>query len=270
LRIFPLYYFVLLIGLASSAVLRADWYWYVSYLQNFRMIRVNDENYIFGAHLWTLAVEEQFYLLWPLVVFFFPRVLLLPAILMAIGIGIGSRMICTALGWEPFQSYAFTPSNFDMLALGALLAYVVTHRADKVVLLRRIAGAAAIAICIATAPFRFRPWTAGLIAMPTGLIALWFIAHVTADFRGWVRRLLSFPPSIYIGRISYGIYIYHFFVPDVMKRLLGRFHLHERGVLFLITCFITTILVSSLSWLLLEKPINSLKNKFPVVVPATT
>jgi peptidoglycan/LPS O-acetylase OafA/YrhL len=264
LRIFPLYYFVLLLGFATSAPLRATWTWYVAYLQNFLMIWTDDESRIFGGHLWTLAVEEQFYVVWPLIVLFAPRFLLLPVIGSAIAIAVASRVTCTAMGWTPFQVYAFTPSNLDTLALGALLAYFVTHRPGKVVLLRRIALSAGILIIVATSLFRVYALNAALMALPTGLIALWVISHVTDGIRGSIGRLFSFPPSIYLGRISYGIYIYHYFVPDVMKPLFQHFHIAERGVLYGIICFVVTISISSLSWFLLEKPINSLKNKFPV------
>ena len=80
LRIFPLYYFVLLVALFTSAAFRADWRWYVSYLQNFLMMRASEEAHLFGVHFWTLAVEEQFYLCWPWIVLFVPRFVLGPVI----------------------------------------------------------------------------------------------------------------------------------------------------------------------------------------------
>jgi len=61
------------------------------------------------------------------VVLFVPRVAVFPVMAIAIVVGMVSRAICLGRGWTPFQAYAFTPSNFDMLALGALLAYVVTR-----------------------------------------------------------------------------------------------------------------------------------------------
>lgn len=264
LRIFPLYYFVLLLGLATSAALRATWYWYAAYLQNFWMIWMDDEGQVFGGHLWTLAIEEQFYLLWPLCVLFAPRILLLPVIGSAIALAVATRMICTARGWTPFQVYAFTPSNLDTLALGALLAYFVTHQREKVVLLRRIALAGGLAIWGGSALLGKPVLGAGLMALPTGLIAVWVIAHVTDGIRGPIGRMFSFRPSIYLGRISYGIYIYHYFVPHLLKPLLDRADIEEGGVWFGVICLIVTLSISSLSWFLLEKPINSLKKKFPV------
>jgi peptidoglycan/LPS O-acetylase OafA/YrhL len=103
------------------------------------------------------------------------------------------------------------------------------------------------------------------MALPTGLITLWFIAHVTAGVRGWMGRLLSLPPSVYLGRISYGIYIYHFWMPGLMKPMLARIDGRQRSPAFLLLCLAATIVAATLSWFLLERPINSLKNHFRVV-----
>lgn len=266
LRIFPLYYFVLLVGLIFSPALRANWPWYVTYLQNFKFIWAADPDSLFGVHLWTLAVEEQFYVVWPLIVLFLPRFLLLPAVGCAIAIAVATRAIATARGWLPFQDYAFTPCNLDTLGLGALLAYFVTNLPGKVIPLRRIALGGAVTSMVATSLFPSRVLGAALMQVPTGLIALWFIAHATAGVRrDWIGRLLTFPPSVYLGRISYGIYVYHFFVPDLVKPILHRFDMELPTAAFVAVCFVVTITIASLSWHLLENPINSLKNRFRVV-----
>jgi peptidoglycan/LPS O-acetylase OafA/YrhL len=166
------------------------------------------------------------------------------------------------LGWSPFQIYIFTPSSLDTLGSGALLAYFVTYRAQNVVLLRRIALGVAIAIVVGAALLKIPFGYSGFVSLPIGLLALWLVSKTAEGIPGPIGRLLSFPPIIYIGRISYGIYVYHFFVPIVLQPLFHRFEIKDGGVLFVVICFLATIAVSSLSWFLLENPINSLKNKF--------
>lgn len=262
LRIFPLYYLVLLAGFAASATLRADWPWYVSYLQNLMMMRVEDDRHVFGVHLWTLAVEEQFYIAWPLFVLFLPRSALLPVIWSGIAAAVALRCLCVAMGWTPFQAYAFTPCNLDTLGLGALLAHSVTHRPGQIVRLRRIALVAAVVLLVGTPLLRSPALSVGLMALPTGLIAFWFISNVAEGTHGFLWRALRFPPSVYLGRISYGLYIYHYFVPDIVRPLLQRWHIEEHGVMPVVIWSLATMSIASLSWFLFERPINALKNRF--------
>jgi peptidoglycan/LPS O-acetylase OafA/YrhL len=226
------------------------------------MIRASEEAHLFGVHFWTLAVEEQFYFCWPLIVLFVPRFVLGPVIACAMVIGVVSRVSCTAFGWDAFGVYAFTPSNLDTLALGALLAYVVTHRPEKLRLLRRIALAGGILICAATLLVHVRALNAGMMPLPTALIALWFVSRVQEGFRGWFGWMMSFPTTVYMGRISYGIYVYHYFIPAVLQPLFGRFHIAEGSACFGVICFTATMAAASASWFFFEKPINALKNRF--------
>ena len=264
LRIFPLYYFVLLLAWATSERFRADWYWYVAYLQNFKMMTAADPVQVFGVHLWTLAVEEQFYVVWPLIALFAPRRLLLPVIGCAIALAVASRAACAGAGWTSFQVYVFTPNNLDTLGCGALLAYFVVHRPEQVVGLRRLALGAGVAAIVVTSLVQNPIARDALSAVPTALIGLWVVSKAAEGFRGLVGLALTFPPSIYLGRISYGIYVYHFFVPAVLKPLFDRFHIEDGGVAFGLICLVVTVFVASLSWFLLERPINSLKNRFHV------
>ena len=268
LRIFPLYYFVLLLSWGSSETFRADWYWYVTYLQNFHMMTTDDPVKVFGVHLWSLAVEEQFYVVWPLIALFAPRRALAPAIACAIALSIVLRGILARMGWTDFQIYVFTPDNFDTLGCGALLAYFWVHRRDKVVALRRTAFAAGVLALAAMLLVRQPVLSAALMATPTALIGLWFVARAAEGFRGVMGFAMSFPPSVYLGRISYGIYVYHFFAPAVLKPLFDRYHIRDGGVTFGLICFGVTVSVASLSWFVLERPFLLLKPPFRSAGPS--
>lgn len=261
LRILPLYYFVLLLAFLTSATFRSSWPWYAAYLQNFWMIRATSDEQIFGPHFWSLAVEEQFYVVWPLIALFAPRVVLPVVLGSALGGAVACRCIATAAGWAPFEVYAFTPCNFDMLALGALLAHVVSYRRAHLVRFRRLAFAAAVVILCANALLRIPLLNFSTTALPTGCITFWFIARVVGGVEGIAGRGLRFPPSVYLGRISYGIYVYHYFVPGIVTVLLGRCHLVLDRVPFLAMCSIVTISIASLSWFFFESPVRSLKDR---------
>lgn len=261
LRIFPLYYFVLIVSFAVSAAFRINWYWYASYLQNFMMIMAGKDDYIFGTHLWSLAVEEQFYVVWPLIALFAPRIVLLPLILLSIALAVATRYYCTHIGWSTFEVYIFTPASLDTLGCGALLAYFVTYRPKQVVWLRWISLAIGVGIVGASLLFKFRVGSTGMLPLIMGLSSLWLVSIASDGVPGRLGQLISLAPLIYIGRISYGIYVYHYFVPIVLEPYFKRYSISPGDPLFLVICFFATMIVASLSWFLMEKPINELKDK---------
>jgi peptidoglycan/LPS O-acetylase OafA/YrhL len=123
-RIFPAYYLILLICLIGGVTAASNYYlWFVTYTTNIG--RVVTENRMFPlGHFWTLAVEEQFYLIWPLFTILAPRRLVLPLILTVIFVGLATRLILMEQLPEKILWLTITPACFDSLGLGALLAYI--------------------------------------------------------------------------------------------------------------------------------------------------
>jgi peptidoglycan/LPS O-acetylase OafA/YrhL len=241
---------------------RADWPWYVSYLQNFKMISATKYDVTFGTPLWSLAVEEQFYVFWPLLMLFIPRKSLLPLILLAIVSGVAIRVYLAQIGWDKFEVYIFTPSNLDTLGLGALLAYFVTYLPRRVVQLRWASLALGVVAFGAALVLKKLFDDNTIVSLSIGFITLWMVSMAADGFPGIIGRIISWAPIIYIGRISYGIYVYHFFVPIVMRPMFDRMGIGEGNVVFAAICFVITMFVASLSWFLMEKPINELKDRF--------
>ena len=111
-----------------------------------------------------------------------------------------------------------------------------------------------------------RLWLGYVVNETVGALALAYLVAKTAEgFGGLTGRLLSLRPLQYVGKISYGIYLYHLFALQVFWKLLRVAHLPplDNGpVLFLIVTLMT-VAMAALSWKFLEQPLNGLKRHFP-------
>ncbi len=281
LRIFPLYYGTLLVlWLLDVRQIHDRIGWHLTY--TFNWLFSIPEHYGRGGyerHFWSLGVEEQFYLLWPWLILLVPRRLLLPGLLATFAIGplwraafhfriwhwqdqVPVHGLLDGLGWQ-FTTFT-TPACLDLLAAGALVAYFWNTPLRRPVL-----------------------WACLLVGLPAASMAMglyrsdWLIdqRHVFnqtalalcfAAFVGFagqgiplIGRALAFGPIAYLGKISYGMYVFHNFTPPMLRWATGVEGYGPRPWLFAFTCIALTIAMAAISWHLFEYPINRLKNRFP-------
>ncbi|HWE96961.1 MAG TPA: acyltransferase [Tepidisphaeraceae bacterium] len=257
LRIFPIYYVVLALAAWSGvgAARRMLW-WNAAYLCN---VYVAMHGWQFAvSHFWTLAVEEQFYIFWPLLVVFLPKRLLLPAFWAAVAIPLVYKTAVFAVSGNLLASAVLTPGCLDTLGAGALLALYARSGRSKVPAALAWFGIALVT-CGAVAYALDANNVAWSVMLGYGMASAgaWLVARAAAGFRGVVGRVLSFGPLVYLGTISYGVYIIHNFAPVIM----GRFHLG--GIRSLVSWLLFTLVAASVSYWTFERPINSLKRFFP-------
>lgn len=219
------------------------------------------------SHFWTLAVEEQFYLFWPLIILFTPKKHLLKVIFLFILTGIFFRgyiyLINDRTEYHTMFSYMLTLSCIDGFALGAWLAYIRNYLDDLFDLFKGkyiflLAGT--LFFILFSMFFDINVIDVSLFKFCMAVIALFMVSKLSIGFKGKLKFIFENKYLMYLGKISYGMYIFHTFVPYIYKSL-GLPYINSMLIMFLIYLFIL-IVISSLSWLVLEKPINNLKKKF--------
>ncbi len=290
LRIFPVYYAVLFaLILANAAQIREIWPWLFSYATNIYVWH----HLAFPAtvpHFWTLAIEEQFYLVWPWAMLFLPRRWLVPFLLTLCCLGPAWRLYAS-FHYSPDDwsaAYTFTPAVVDFLAIGAVLA-IAAHYQPWEKLQRTLTR---VVLPIGAVMYVSLFWVSrsvdhhvplALESTGAALVFCWLIGSASRGFVGPARRLLEWRPIVYLGKISYGIYIYHFLVPLVFAAAATRLSVgyEDSGFANFIATSVVTIGIAALSWHLFERPINGLKRYFryeraaevlpeePVMAPST-
>jgi peptidoglycan/LPS O-acetylase OafA/YrhL len=289
LRIFPLYYLVLtffllvlpeLVDLSAairSSYANQQWLWL--FLSNWAQ-PFGKEVYWF-PHFWSLAVEEQFYLLWPLIIAATPTRRLIPVCVILVSAALVLRVAMLKAGATPEMLYMFTVCRMDALAIGALAA-VLVGIPRFMTTVRRYATALIVAASIAFmvgASFTdsytaldTRTLTTGqsLLSVIMTVVLLAVVANSPNRVASWVSAALRMPALRSVGRVSYAMYIFHLplativvapLVPSLKKLGAGY------PVWYALVNMVCSYVVALASYHLLEKHFLRAKRYF---VPATS
>jgi peptidoglycan/LPS O-acetylase OafA/YrhL len=288
LRIFPLYYGYLIVLTFAFTV--AAWvgvvpksgvpwslagqFWLWTYLANFATFATGTPVSPAAGHFWSLAVEEQFYLLWPLTVYALPRRHLL---VLTIGLIVAAPIVRSALivgGFSGLQVYVLTFSRMDASAWGALVAILLAmFPAGQPLKYAGLAFCAAAPLAIATLVF----WGprgdtnalmsgAGLSIFPLAFSAA--LAITVRDNRSLIARGLERPILKFFGKYSYGLYVTHVIVRAAALAVIPAPFLLWQSQLawqltFMIVAGAASVTVAVLSWHLYERHWLALKRYFP-------
>jgi peptidoglycan/LPS O-acetylase OafA/YrhL len=271
-RIWPVAFLTLALVYAAGDRFeqRADMGWHALFASNVLFFLRGDFHSNL-AHFWSLAVEQQFYLVWPLVVLLAPRARLEPIILTLVVVAPLSRLGLHAAGFTKFAQFNVLPfASLDSLGSGALVAVwsrmAAAETAERWRVLRR-AAAVAVAGLVALR------LSAGVgLDLPANLeqtlYAVAFaglIAAAQSGINGKVGRLLSWAPLVWLGGISYGVYVYHMFAPRIVGaglRGVEAPQILQAGVPLFIASALLTLAAANVSWLLMERPVLALRKSW--------
>lgn len=265
LRIFPIYYLTIIVATVLNVDrARETFWWNLTYTTNYYVAMHGWIGSL--SHFWSLAVEEQFYLVWPLLILAVGRRYLLPVIVGAL-ILVNLNYSTHGFGISLLASSVSTLSSLGWLGIGSLLAYFKHDYPDR---FRDLASTKWYAIfglgcgigMIALSDAENMLLVAIGQLMPYAFFA-WLIHKASTGFKGISRYVFEFRPLLYLGQISYGLYVYHNFTPLLARAAFNAIgtSFSEDGTSLFLLLSLVTIGIASLSWFALEQPVNRLKDR---------
>lgn len=216
------------------------------------------------SHCWSLSIEEQFYLLWPLitvgVLHLAARRWRISGLLICGALGVAS-VLAMALSAPSdlvrIWGYFATTSRAWELLMGAGLGYLIAGRPQPGRTARRVLGLASPFALVGLGWFWWNASTTAPFGFDGGFVLYCFLATIVIADVAQVRpsplgRVLAVPPLRGIGRISYGLYLYHWPI-----FLFLPLFWHLSGTSLNVARLGLTFLVAVASWFLLERPLLS-------------
>jgi len=278
LRIWPLFYACVLIGFVLFPYIKklsglepaetANWWMYLTFLNNFDVIREGLPDASILGVLWSIAVEEQFYLVWPLLLALFPPRFYgwLFAVIGAVSVAFRAFYA----GNEMVIEY-HTLSVISDMAIGGAAAWLAWSRnsvIERVRVLPKIFIVLIYVLVLLTYLWRDKIFAgAAGIAIERVLSGVLFALVILEQ--NYAQRSLfkfsSFPRISRLGTITYGMYCLHFLAILIALRLTGRFY--ERTELWQVIAdtllaLVLTIVISLISYRFFERPFLQLKKRF--------
>jgi peptidoglycan/LPS O-acetylase OafA/YrhL len=267
-RIWPLYFLIIASGPFLVSWLQEptpNYFWNLFFMGNFEVIYSQKWLYPFG-HLWSICIEEHFYLVWPFIIAFIPKKWLMSVFISLILFSICYRMYA----WSNFNEgwyYVFTHtlSRMDVLVIGAIGGYYHSIKPIRIELSRinrlLILGTLIVTLCLEP----IVQWETLIMVgfkkyIYVGLSAILMLDYLfNPNFKHFLK-----PNSVihYLGKTSYGIYMFgNVILLIIIKQIMQRFEISNLWIfLGLILTFST--LIPIISYEFFEKPLLKLGAKF--------
>jgi len=284
LRIWPLYYFLVVLAffvfphinafqIPTYSEQLASHYWqalilFVLFLPN---LALSGYGLVvpYASQAWSVGVEEQFYLIWPILMKFFKNklnVLLSVILLYLLMKFLGFRFIERFLFWnhwlDLFNSFWFS-FKIDCMAIGGVFSYILfsKHKILNLLFHKYVFALSLLTVVILIS------FSVGIPYIQQEVYAVFFgiiILNLATNNNGGL--ILENKIFNYLGKISYGLYMYHVIAIVICIQLFNFFGILNYHIFLLLTCLSVTILLASISYKFIEKRFISLKTKYSKVI----
>jgi peptidoglycan/LPS O-acetylase OafA/YrhL len=287
LRIFPLYYLCLILVIIIFPLIKnfpydltyfkenQAWFWF--YLQNWMLILKDwNDNAILLNHFWSLAVEEQFYIVWPFLVLLIkkPRQLLIITFVLLLSVILARFFIWVNRADFPSYGNLFLFTRVDGILIGAMLALVKNINYN---FLKKYSFVVTLSLALLNFLFYFIngiknytfPYWA-IVGYSTFAVIFAMLVFETIDRENrLINFILNNPLLRFTGKISYGFYVFHWPVYILLydyfeKWVRQAISFPEKGILIVIATFLTLIalLISIVSYYGFERYFLKMKKSF--------
>ncbi len=217
------------------------------------------------AHLWSIATQEQFYLFWALLLLILHSKFHFSGIVFLIATGIACKYLLSDLPYF----HLLPPVNFDSFGLGALLAWQITYKPSRITGFYtkvKIPGLLCLLLYLVGIVIPFNPIPERTVI---AILALWLITYLIINSGSEnLKFVFRNPALVFIGKISYGIYLFHNLIPQLTKKYVSIYILpgapdvfvNHATLIVLTLNLIILFSISALTWFLIEQPIAQWKN----------
>lgn len=228
-------------------------------------------------HLWSLAVEEQFYFLWPQAA---KRLKSATIFKLTLFLAAGSellRIILAALHTNAYVLYKITPTHIDGLSIGAALAIGITLPTVRRLLsdwwrqvaLAAVASLLAAFLAMGGSLFTFNVWSQ-VLAIPPAIVltAMLIYGSVESSLPVALARFLGSRVMVYLGRRSYALYLVHAPIGVAVFESRTRGHLQHlpQGIavnaFLIVSAIAVSLFLAEASWRLVESPAQELRRRW--------
>jgi peptidoglycan/LPS O-acetylase OafA/YrhL len=280
LRIFPVYYALLIALYYGRSFFHnpvvQDWQYYALYFQNFLFyIR---QSWPDGklSPMWSLAVEEQFYLFWPWIMVYIPEKHLLKVLIGGFIFGILFQLTMHLFLIKGMFAGLLTPACIDSFCAGGLLSYIIVYKnaLNKYYPIIQKIGIVTLILFLASTFMNINMYVPNRTVI--SIITTWILAKILTNTNKYFDIIMSTNIMMSLGKVSYGLYLFHNFIPTIIAAIIHWVGKHPNTVpysatfltfssnqgFFLLLCVLMLLVITYSSFYLIEKPILRFKKYF--------